>query len=86
MAVRNKISEECSLQAEKAATEGKRTLICAFHPSAFQFTSGLYLAFINLGVFLVYSVICAPYFTELDFYFPFLLFFCFLSFVCQCYR
>jgi len=83
MAVRNKISEDRSLQAEKAATERKEALICAFQPTAFQFTTGLYLAFINLGVFLVYSVICASHFTELDFYFHFLFFF--LSFVCQCY-
>lgn len=84
MAVRNKISEECSLQAEKATTEGKRALICAFQPTAFKFTTGLYLTVINLGLFLVYSVICALHFTELDFYFP--LPFFYLSFVCQCYR
>lgn len=84
MAVRNKISKECSLQAEKATTEGKRTLICAFQPTVFKFTTGLYLTVINLEVFLVYSVICPPHFTELDFYFP--LPFFFLSFVCQCYR
>lgn len=41
MAVRNKISEEGSLQAEKAAMEGKRALICAFQPTAFQFSTGL---------------------------------------------
>lgn len=65
----------------ESSTEGKRALICAFQPTAFQFTTGLYFAFINLRVFLVYSVICAPHFTELHFYFPFLFFF--PSFVCQ---
>lgn len=84
MAVRNKISKECSLQAEKATIEGERTLICAFQPTVFKFTTGLYLTVINLEVFLLYSVICPLPFTELDFYFP--LPFFFLSFVCQCYR
>lgn len=55
-----------------------------FSTTAFQFTAGLYLSFINLGVFLLYSVICALHFTELDVYFLFLLFF--LGFVWQCCR
>lgn len=59
------------LQAEKAASEGRRALICAFQPTAFQFTAGLYLSFINLGVFLDYSVVCTLHFTGLDVYFLF---------------
>lgn len=59
------------LQAEKAALEGRRALICAFQPAAFQFTAGLYLSFINLGVFLVCSVVCALHFARWDVYFLF---------------
>lgn len=84
MAERTKISEESSLQAEKEATERKRASInVGFSTPASNLlpdSSSLFL----ISVFLVYFVIRAPRFIELDSYFPFLL--CFLSFVCQCYR